>query len=107
MRLRVAERLRSVPILEAVRESCNSRLSTSSKVRSVIAVFLLIAGGCVSSKPPAPALTSTATIKDLMDSIVDPSAEFLFESVAEIADEQGVREKAPQTDEEWKEIRLR
>ena len=37
-----------------------------------------------------------------MDAMVDPSADFLFESVAEIADERGVTEKAPQTDEEWK-----
>ena len=71
-------------------------------------MFLLIASaGCVKSTPPRPGPTPTATIKDIMDSMVDPSAEFLFESVAEIADEQGIREKAPQTDEEWKEVRLR
>jgi hypothetical protein len=40
-----------------------------------------------------------------MDSMVDPSADFLFESVAEIADENGITEKAPQTDEEWKQVR--
>ena len=36
-----------------------------------------------------------------MDSIVDPSAEFLFDSVAMVADEHGISEKAPRTDEEW------
>ena len=40
-----------------------------------------------------------------MDSMVDPSGDFLFESVQEIADENGIREKAPQTDEEWEEVR--
>ena len=55
----------------------------------------------------APDLLQTATIKDIMDSMVDPSAEFLFESVVTIADENGVTEKAPQTDEEWKEVRNR
>ena len=70
-------------------------------------ILLSIAGGCVQSKPPATVLTSPSTIKDIMDSVVDPSAEFLFASVAEIADEQGIREKAPQTDEEWKEVRRR
>ena len=42
-----------------------------------------------------------------MDSMVDPSGDFLFESVQEIADENGIREKAPQTDEEWEEVRHR
>jgi hypothetical protein len=71
-----------------------------------ILLFLMVTA-CGKTSPPSKVLTATATIKDIMDSVVDPSAEFLFESVAEIADEQGVWEKAPQTDEEWKEVRLR
>src|SRR5262245_54161335 len=42
-----------------------------------------------------------------MDSMVDPSGDFLFDSVAEIADETGVHVKAPRTDEEWAEVRRR
>ena len=42
-----------------------------------------------------------------MDSMVDPSGEFLFESVQEISDEHGVTQKAPQTEEEWAEVRHR
>src|SRR6266446_6344098 len=49
----------------------------------------------------------TATIKDIMDSMVDPSGDFLFDSVAEIADERGITVKAPKTDEEWAEVRRR
>src|SRR5438034_1246550 len=82
-------------------------LRLSATALGAVAISLLIAGGCVKSRPPQAGLMPAATIKDIMDSIVDPSAEFLFESVAEIADEQGIREKAPQTDEEWKEVRLR
>jgi hypothetical protein len=76
-------------------------------VKSVAIFLFLIVGACSRTSPPDRFLTPAATIKDIMDSIVDPNAEFLFESVAEIADEQGIREKAPQTDEEWKEVRLR
>jgi hypothetical protein len=46
-----------------------------------------------------------ATIKDIMDSMVDPNGDFIFESVQQIADEHGVREKAPKTDEDWEEVR--
>src|SRR5437588_7942888 len=81
-------------------------MASAKTVKSVAVFLFFIACGCSKTSPPNP-LMAPATIKDIMDSVVDPSAEFLFESVAEIADEQGVREKAPQTDEEWKQVRLR
>lgn len=48
-----------------------------------------------------------ATIKDIMHSMVDPSGDFLFRSVQLIADERGIREKAPRTAEEWNDVRER
>jgi cytochrome c556 len=70
----------------------------------LLSVFLL-GTACTKAKPPEPDLLRTATIKDIMDSMVDPSGDFIFDSVAEIADERGVTQKAPKTDEEWKEVR--
>ncbi len=69
--------------------------------------FIAIAGAC--SKPAAPQLDllKTATIKDIMDSMVDPSGDFLFDSIAEIADERGITQKAPKTDEEWEQVKHR
>jgi hypothetical protein len=52
-------------------------------------------------------MLTSATIKDIMDSMVDPSADYLFESVAIVGDEHGVTERAPHTDEEWLEVRRR
>lgn len=46
-----------------------------------------------------------ASIKDIMDSMIDPSGDFMFEAVAEIADERGITQKQPQTDQEWQEVR--
>jgi hypothetical protein len=46
-----------------------------------------------------------ATIKDIMHSMVNPSGEFVFKSVQEIADEHGIGEKAPKTDAEWQDVR--
>jgi hypothetical protein len=46
-----------------------------------------------------------ATIKDIMHSMVDPSGDFVFQSVQEIADEHGIREKSPKTDAEWEDVR--
>ena len=69
---------------------------------------LVAAAGCSSPASPAtPALSAPATIKDIMDSMVDPSADFIFDAVAEIADEHGITHKAPHTDDEWREVRRR
>jgi len=48
-----------------------------------------------------------ATIKDIMHSMVNPSGEFVFQSVQEIADKNGVSEKAPKTNAEWEDVRSR
>jgi hypothetical protein len=65
----------------------------------------MITNGCAKAQSPAADLLRTATIKDIMDSMVDPSGDFLFDSIAQIADENGITEKAPKTDEEWRDVR--
>lgn len=74
---------------------------------TVIATLLCMAGGCSRSAPPGPELATAATIKDLMDAMIDPSAEYLFETIVEIADESGTIDKTPKTDDEWNEVRRR
>ena len=76
---------------------------------SLAGVALFIVAAC-SRTPPAPPPSPfrlTATIKDIMDSEVDPSADYLWESVATIVSANGVEEKRPRTDDDWKEVRRR
>jgi hypothetical protein len=47
----------------------------------------------------------TATIQDLMDGIIDPCADVLWDSVAYIATTKGVEDRQPRTDEEWQTVR--
>ena len=62
---------------------------------------------------PAPAPVSAAPVEDaasfsirtIMAAKVDPSGDYLFESIADIADEHGVRHKAPRTAAEWDSVR--
>jgi hypothetical protein len=42
-----------------------------------------------------------------MDSIVDPSADYLWDSVATIVTRKGTEERRPRTDEDWKNVRRR
>jgi hypothetical protein len=70
-----------------------------------VAVLIVLASACTKASPPPPDLLRPATIKDIMDSMVDPSGDFMFDSVVQIADEHGISEKAPNSDEEWEQVR--
>jgi hypothetical protein len=77
----------------------------------LLSVLLVIGSACTKEQPSQgpvePELIRTSTIKDIMDSMIDPSGDFIFEAVQEISDEQGYRQIAPQTDEEWQEVTRR
>jgi hypothetical protein len=57
--------------------------------------------------PSAADFRTTATIKDIMDSVVDPSADYIWDSVSTIVTRKGTEERRPRTDMEWKEVRRR
>jgi hypothetical protein len=71
-----------------------------------IGVIALALASCQKSQPPAPAQPApdyhvVGTIKDVMEGIVDPSSDVIFDSVATNVTEKGIEEKRPQNDEEW------
>ena len=68
-------------------------------------VLLLLGSACSAAKPAEESYRPTATIKDIMDSMVDPGADVLWDSVSSTVDERGITDKAPRTDEEWKNVR--
>ena len=57
------------------------------------------------SATPASPYRLTATVQDLMDGIIDPSADVLWNSVAYVAERHRVEDRQPRTDEEWKSVR--
>ena len=77
--------------------------------RVLIAPFLLVcavaATGSCSSGPPEPSFRPSSTVQDIMLSIVDPSADAIWESVATIITHDGVEERRPRTDEDWERLR--
>lgn len=73
----------------------------------LVATVAFLGIGCRKAPAPQPQLLRPAYIKDIMDSMVDPSGEFVFQSVQQISDEHGIHEKAPQTDADWEAVRER
>ena len=47
----------------------------------------------------------TATVQEIMQSIIDPNIDAVWNSVATISTQAGVEERAPKTDDEWREVR--
>ena len=71
--------------------------SSRAKLAAALSLLLWAGVACAGRGP--------ATFKDIMHSMVDPSGDFVFQSIQEIADDRGAREKAPQTDAEWQDVR--
>src|SRR2546425_3291913 len=72
---------------------------------SVLVGSLLLVGACRAQQPAD--YRPTATVKDIMDSIVDPSADALWDSVGTTISAAGTEQRAPHTDEEWANLRRR
>jgi hypothetical protein len=84
-----------------------------------VASLAFLAIGC---KQAPPKFVKPATIKDIMDSMVAPSGDFLFSAVEVVSDEHGIRQIAPQdttftedlagmspayNEDNWESVRLR
>ena len=69
------------------------------------------AAGPVSSAGGAPAVSSTpsfhvdASVREVMDSVVAPSAQGLWDSVGRISDARGTVDLAPKSDADWAAVR--
>ena len=80
-----------------------------------IGLCALTAAGAVLAASPSngpakplralPENTATLTIKDIMDSRVDPAGDYLFESVVQTSDAKGIHQKQPHTAKQWAEVR--
>lgn len=64
--------------------------------------MLLICSGCAG---PGPEYRVTATVKDIMDSVVDPNADYLWDAVSSDSTAKGMLVHEPKTDEDWKEMK--
>lgn len=55
--------------------------------------------------PPPPEYVPTATVKDLMQSVVDPNADVVWLAVTTVQSAKGTLDTRPRTDEEWTKVR--
>jgi len=55
--------------------------------------------------PAVPSYNTTLNMKQVMEWVIDPAADEVWESVAIIITDKGENQKAPKTDEEWAKVR--
>jgi len=80
---------------------------------AALAALILAVGGCgIRSDPttetqntPGTSYKPIASIKELMESTVDPAADGVWDAVGVISNASGVVKHEPRTDEEWRGVR--
>jgi hypothetical protein len=73
---------------------------------SVLLATVVVASACRGrAQEPPPQYAPVATIKDLMDAIVDPSADDVWNAVGTVVSPNGAEERAPRSDEDWTNVR--
>jgi len=82
-------------------------MRTSGRIVALVVIGL--SAGCQAPPaPPAPAdppFRATSTIRELMQSMIAPSAQGLWDSVGRVSDARGTRDLEPRSDEEWAAVR--
>ena len=81
-------------------------------VLSIAAALLLGVAACsqeaatpTTAAAPAPEFKLTATIQEIMDTMVDPPADYLWASTGFVATVKGIEDKTPKTAEDWLKAR--
>src|SRR5215475_11091669 len=75
---------------------------------ALTSILFLLVGACAQKSSQASQQQpeyKLNTVKDVMDSIVDPASDYIWDSVETTVSAKGVEEKAPHTDEDWKQVR--
>ena len=88
------------------KRSPNLKIDRESMHRSAllfVTCTVALTLGC--SSQPQTEFRPTSTVKDIMDAVIDPSADALWDSVEVIATLQGTERKAPNTENDWKALR--
>ena len=80
----------------------------SRRVLAIAGLMFLGAASqyCASPSASQPELKPVVSIKELMENIIDPIADNVFDAVATDLTEKGVTEIKPQNDEDWAKVRI-
>jgi hypothetical protein len=84
--------------------------TTPDRFLRALPLVVAIAAGCTAQPatappPPAPPYTTTATMKEIMQLIVDPAADEVWQAVMTVHSAEGTVDTVPKSDEDWLKAR--
>jgi len=93
--------------LTPVRRVLHQSRRPTAPLRVAVAVAAAVCASACSNESSDSSVSfhPTASIQDLMLSVVDPAADAIWESVATIVTHEGTEERRPRTDEDWEALR--
>jgi hypothetical protein len=80
-------------------------------LRLIAPGLVVLIAGCEPALPPPPPapppspFTTTLELKQVMQWVIDPAADVIWDSVKSVITEKGTQETAPQTDADWDKVR--
>lgn len=80
-------------------------MSQARKSILVFLSFITVTLTACNTPTPSSEFQPSAGVKDIMAFMIDPAADFLWESVSTIVSSTGVEEKRPRTDAEWNAVK--
>jgi hypothetical protein len=94
-------------------DSCRRLGGNSSRVfrrriacaTGVLILAALLLEQCSRQPNTTPEVKAVVTVKELMENVIDPIADNIFDAVAVNVTEKGVEETKPVTDEDWAKVR--
>jgi hypothetical protein len=92
--------------MSRTRSAFRTRLAETGRRLSLLLALVGFVFLVTCAKPnPEAEYRPTTTIRDLMDGMVDPSADTIWNSVSTTITKKGKEEKAPHTEEDWGIVR--
>lgn len=85
---------------------CSCRYAAAALV--LVGAFLLAACAAPAPDQPPPAappFRPVASIREVMNSVIDPSVDMVWNAVGSVVDDGRLTDRAPAKDEEWAEVR--
>lgn len=72
-----------------------------------VALLIVLAGSCARPAPPpaAPPFQTVATTEELMNAVLDPAVDVIWDAVGYVVTSEGTFEKKPESDEDWAALR--
>jgi hypothetical protein len=86
-----------------------NRFCRRCAVAAIVMVATSLLAGCSGQAPQQSPADSpyrpVATIRELMNSVIDPSIDVVWNAVASVVDDGTITERAPAADQDWAEVR--